>query len=80
MTNPRPSWEGLIAALKRPYIKCEELADKVSEEQGIPKAQDAAEAEGVSETPILATRKYCFPSDCEVSEPIRESFLLLTCY
>ena len=50
MTNPRPSWEGLIAALKQPYIKCEELADKVSEEQGIPKAQDAAEVEGVSET------------------------------
>ena len=31
----------------QPYIKCEELADKVREEQGILKAQDAAEVKGV---------------------------------
>ena len=49
MTNPRPTWEGMLAALEWPYIKCEELADQVREDQGIPKPQDAAKAEGASE-------------------------------
>ena len=46
MTDPHPSWEGLIAALKQPYIGQEELANKVRKEQGIPdESADAAVSE-----------------------------------
>ena len=54
MTSPRPSWEGLIVALNRPYIKCEELADKVREDQGIPKPQDAAKAKATANEEICS--------------------------
>ena len=44
MIDPCPSWEGLVAALKQPYIGHEELADKVNKEQGIaPKATETVE-------------------------------------
>ena len=49
MIDPHPSWEGLIAALKQPYIGHEELADKVRKDQGIPEQLDAAQPEAISE-------------------------------
>ena len=51
MINPRPSWEGLIAALKKSYIGHKKLADEVRKEQDIPETPDAVETEAdVSET------------------------------
>ena len=46
MIDPdRPSWEGLIMALKQPYIGHEDLAKKVRKEQGIPEqAQPEADS------------------------------------
>ena len=45
MVDPCPSWEGLIAALKKSCIGHEELADKVRKDQGIPE-QPADELHG----------------------------------
>ena len=49
MIDPQPSWEGLIAALKRPYIGHAKLADEVRKEQGIPIEADTLEAGAISE-------------------------------
>lgn len=44
---PKPTWEGLIAALKQPSIKHRELAKKVKKELGIDTgSDDSDEASG----------------------------------
>ena len=53
-TDPDPSWEGLIAALKQHCVGSKKLADKVREELGIPK-DSYVEAEDVLEKGWLDT-------------------------
>ena len=56
MTDPRPSWKALVAALKQPYIRHEELADKVNKEQETPKAADIVEPLGtISRSGLLSS-------------------------
>ena len=49
MIDPQPSWERLIAALKKPYIGHEKLADTIRKEQGIPEAPEVSMMVAVSD-------------------------------
>ena len=42
MVEPRPLWDGLLAALESPPVGREDLADQVRAQQGIPKPSSSS--------------------------------------